>query len=183
MEFQSGDIIAIRGSGWLPDNICKATHSEVSHVGLVIGTSPTIVIEALWRVKTNPIAVTINNAEKVWCIRYPNLTDKNRVDLVQAALKFSADDYGGFDLVLQLADAAFKTKWFTENIGKTFLNHFPICSFLVAAAYRQIGITFSSTDWSVTPSDIMNFALLNKFLVQRSYINELDRMDKMVLQH
>lgn len=169
MDFQVGDIIAIRQLGWLADNICEATHSEVSHVGLIIGVNPIIVIEALLRTKTNLLDITLTDAQKAWCIRYSNLNEKDKNQLVKSALKFSADDYGWPDLILQLGDATFKTRWFTHTIGKAFLNHFPICSFIVGEAYDSIGINFSVTDWSVTPGDIMNYAIKNieRFTVRR----------------
>lgn len=161
-DWLPGDIIAIRGRGWLADHICKATKSEVSHVGLVIGTHPVIVLEALLRVKTNPLARTIENSTSTWRIRDLAITEDVRERIVNDALYFSAEDYGFADLLLQLLDALMRTRFFTGKVGRLFLRRFPICSFVVAEAYANAGTTFGVDPfgvdpWSATPGDIAAF--------------------------
>lgn len=182
---QPGDIIAIRGSSWISDSIIAAEYGQVqiipyqavSHVGLLIeGGSIPVVIEALSRVKTNALAITIANCRKAFIIRDKSLTLAQRQAIVNKALTFSADDYGYLDIIAQLIDCKFKTLWFTNHLSR-LLNRYPICSYVVAAAYSVLnmmkfytvnlvatahsnaGFNFGVDSANCKPSDIMNYAL------------------------
>lgn len=155
VEVLSGDILAIRGSGWFSDGICQATHSIVSHVGMVISAEPPAVIEALWRVKTRMLADSIASAQHVWIIRDMLVTVLQRRLLVAEACRFSANDYGWGDVILQLGDCLSHTRWFTTHIGQEWmLRKWPICSAVVAFAYEKLGVEFGPHVGSVTPGDI-----------------------------
>lgn len=153
-----GDILAVRGTGFLSRGILAATGDSVSHVGLVITADPfPIVIEALTRVMTRPLTVSIAAAEHAWLLSDSSMTDEARSAIVAAALAFSADGYGYTDIGLQLANAVGRTTWFTDHLA-TGLNGKPICSYLVAAAYETRGRTFGQADQTTTPADIFHYA-------------------------
>jgi hypothetical protein len=157
--FKSGDILAVRGKGFFARGILAATGNTVSHVGMVVGDTPVIVIEALLRVKTRPIEDSVADAEKAYLLQDLSLSTEKRDTIVKRACQFSAADYGWADIVLQLANAVFRTTWFTDHLTFGFLNQFPICSYLVAESYETIGLTFGKQkDESITPADIYNFA-------------------------
>lgn len=162
----AGDIICVRGAGWLSDGIAKAeypkgepTGQSATHVGLFIAGDPwPIVIEALNRVKTNPLYVTISQALHAYALHDESLDDRERAAIVAKACTFSADDYGYLDLLAQRLDATFSTTWWTDRMGG-LLSHFPICSYVVGAAYQEVGLNFGVDTASVRPSDILSFAL------------------------
>jgi hypothetical protein len=147
-----GDVILVRGSSWLAHGILAATGNTVSHVGLVISVDPPICIEALTRVKTNLLAVTIGNVEKAYVGSDPTLSDVERNAIVAKALTLSSASYGWTELALQLADAAFHSTWPTDHLSFELRKH-PICSFLVATAYACVGRSFDKESQSVTPAD------------------------------
>lgn len=158
----AGDIIAVRGQGWLANGIVRAEYGKnppgcaVSHVGIITAADNDgiQVTEALSRVETHALSVTLANCQSAWIIQYKDLTGAQRLTIVNAALSFSGDDYGYGDLLLQGADALFGTSWFTDHLA-WWLSRWPICSYVAAAAYDRIGITFGREEDSVKPSDIM----------------------------
>jgi hypothetical protein len=131
--FQPGDILAIRGKGFFARGILAATGNTVSHVGMVVGDGP--VIEALLRVKTRPIEGSVADAETAYLLQNLSLSPQKRDTVVKRACQFSADDHGWGDIVLQLANAIFRTTWFTDHL------------------------TFGKQkEESMTPADVYNFA-------------------------
>jgi len=159
-SLQAGDILAIRGTGFFARGILAATGNTVSHVGMVLAPTPgPLVIEALWRVKTRPLSLSIQDSEKAYILSDLSLTPSQRETVVLNACKFSADGYGWWDIGLQAADAVCHTTFFTGRLSWG-LNSHPICSYLVAEAYVSLGLTFGrKTLQSITPADIFNFAL------------------------
>jgi hypothetical protein len=163
---QAGDILAIRGRGWLSRQILKATGNTVSHVGIALSSD--FVIEALNRVKTDILSDSIKSAEKAYVLSPLNISEQQRNEITKKAASFSADDYNYGDIALQLFDSVFKTRWFTNHLSIGLQQH-PICSFLVAASYSSVGLYFGSVAGdSITPADIYNFALSNpdKYMIK-----------------
>lgn len=154
-----GDILAVRGSNFISRGILAATGDTVSHVGLIIGVEPTIVIEALLHVKTRALAVSIAEAERAYILHDTTLSNQERITIVHTALQFSAAGYNYGDILLQGLDALTHSIWFTSHLALG-LTRDPICSFLVAASYHAVGRDFGRIPMkSVTPANIYKFAL------------------------
>ena len=170
LNITSGDILAVRGRGFFSRGILRITGGPVTHVGIVLATDPEpLAIEALWRVKTRPLAKSIEDAEAAWILSPLNLTKTHRAIIVAVACDYSADDYGWWDIGLQLLDAAFRTTWFTDH-ALWAIRRFPIYSFLVAEVYGKEGLTFGNKqEQSTTPADIYHFAVQNpdKYAITR----------------
>lgn len=167
---QPGDILAVRGSGWLSTGILSAEYGPnipatgVSHVGIFVAGDPVpIVIEALNQVMTNPLAVSVAGAAAAFVLHDDSLTIAQRSAIVAVACTFSGKNYGYIDLLAQGLDAITNVLWFTNNLGG-YLRHYPICSFVAAQAYDAVGLHFGIPDASIKPSDIMNFAQANPSL-------------------
>ena len=158
-----GDILAVRGKGWASREILKLTGNTVSHVGLVVANDPVpLVTEALWRVKTHPIENSVGGTERSYILHPKNLTRAQTQAIIRGACGMSADGYGLWDLGLQLIDVTFKTTWPTDHALALGLNQHPICSYLVAAAYGDAGLTFGmKLAQSISPADEYNFAVGN----------------------
>ncbi|MFZ0887213.1 MAG: hypothetical protein WA005_02055 [Candidatus Binataceae bacterium] len=149
------DILAIQGMGWLSASIMEATHSRVSHVALGIASNPDLVIEALSRVRTRPLELSITDAAAAWLIEPLELSDAQRAAIVRAACLYSAQSYNSPDVILQGMDAATRTRWWTDHFAT---ERWPICSMLVGRAYHAMGLDFGVSDRSLTPGDILGFA-------------------------
>ena len=160
-NIQAGDILVVRGTGFFSNAILRLTGNTVSHAGLVVSTSPVILItEALWRVKTRPIQISISAAEHAYILQPKNLDSDKRSTMIFTASTFSADGYGVWDIVMQLLNLAFRTTWFTET--DPWVSQHPICSAVAANAYASAGLTFGKRSWkSLTPADLYNFAKSN----------------------
>ena len=156
-----GDIVAVRGVGLFSAGILRATGNTVSHVGLLIGIDPPLVIEALTRVRTNPLATTIASAERAYILHDKSLSTWERRKIVDTAVGFSADGYNWGDILLQGMDALARTTWFTDHLSIGLADE-PICSYVVAAAYRAVNLSFGRVKTeSVRPSDIYLFAQMH----------------------
>ena len=165
MTLAPGDIIAVRGDGWLSNGIAAAEYPKgepaqsATHVGLLVAGDPIpVVIEALSEVRTNPLEVTVANVQKAYVLHDQSLTDVQRKIIVATACSFSADDYGWLDLFAQELDARLRSFWFTNHLA-WYLKHFPICSYVVAAAYGQVKLDFGVATASCKPSDVLGYAL------------------------
>lgn len=168
MELHPADIVLVQGTAWISKHIMQATNGQVSHAAMVVGTNPNICLEALTRVRTNPIEITVAGASAVWIMHNKVISQQQRDAIVKAALHYSANSYGYLDIGLQGVDAMFKTTWWTDKIGGTFLNHWPICSYIPAESYMQVlGSAFGKKPVdSITPQDIFEFGSQNPNLYE-----------------
>lgn len=179
ISIDQGDILAIRGRGWLADGIVKIEYNNrpnqysVSHVGLFLSRGNAneipIVIEALNRVKTNLLRESINDAEHAFVLHNLSLLDWQRSSIIETACKFSTYDYGYLDLGAQWFDAVLKTSWWTNQLAN-YLSHRPICSYVVSASYASARLNFAIEDCSCKPNDIMFFALTHPEIYQVTQI-------------
>ncbi len=170
VEIFQGDILAVRGRGWLSDGIAKAEYGDhepsfgVTHVGLFIAPgndiSTAIVIEALNRVTTNVLRESIDRVRRAYVLHDVSLTDLERSSMLEIACSFSTNDYGYVDIGAQYLNATFGTHWYTDNkFMAWYLDHKQICSYVVDKIYESLRRDFACTGTSCKPSDIMAFAL------------------------
>src|SRR5579883_1994692 len=151
MDLVPGDILGVQGVGWLSEHIIEATApGPLSHVGLIIAVQPALVIEALTRVRTRPLARSIEDAAHAWVLQPIGLSQEQRDRIVARACTMSADSYGYADIAWQGLDALFHTRWFTAHLARKL-----ICSMLVADAY---GMNFGVSERSANPNDIWRYA-------------------------
>ena len=109
--------------------------------------------------ETRPIEESLADAETAYLLQDLSLSSKKRDTIIRRACQFSAADYGWGDILLQLANAVFRTTWFTDHLTFGLLKEFPICSYLVAESYKTIDLTFGKKkEESINPADIYNFA-------------------------
>lgn len=162
-----GDLVVIQGSAWYSKLICWATGSPTSHVGGFIGSNPPVVLEALKRVKTDPVWETVLKAKKVWILKHKYLTESDRWQIVEKACTFSADSYGYILILFQLMDALTgkmlgkRFTYFTTVWGRWGNQHFgqhPICSYLWSEVYSSVGMHFLQEPGAATPGDILKYA-------------------------
>lgn len=164
---EQGDIICIHGRGWLSDGILKAEYGDkipamaASHCGVFLAgqdVSNPIVIEALARVRTNLLSQSISDCLHAYALHDRSLDNNQRLRVLSKACAFSTDGYGYVDLVAQWLDATTRSTWWTDRL-RIYLGHHPICSYVVAAAYEDIGLDFGVDSSTCKPSDVLGFAL------------------------
>ena len=150
-----GDILAVRGKGLFSRMILRATSGEISHVGLVISADPALILEALIRVQTRPLKDAMRDAKDVYLLQPINFSAIECREIVKEACRWSARSYGYGKILLHALDALFGTEWFSRHLA---ISNHPICSWLIAEAYRHEGYDFGEPSGSVTPGDIFAFA-------------------------
>lgn len=159
MNIYPADILCVGGKGWISNQIKKATHSPISHSGLILANDPTFVIEAEFKVITRPLDESIAGMECAYILHNRKLSPAQRDTILNRASGFSTDDYGILDIGLQLLDCTFHTRWFTDKLTFGLLNRFPICSYVVAESYKSAGELFGFEARSITPGDLFTFAV------------------------
>ncbi len=158
--------MAVTGTGLLARAIIWLTRAPISHVGLVVGAEPPLVMEALWRVKTRPLWVSIADTRAAYLLKPVRLGPTARSRIVVRACRFSAESYGFLKLFLQFLDALAgriirrRVTYFTDALG--WISGRPICSYEVGEAYKADGLDFGVPARSVTPADIWEFAHQHK---------------------
>lgn len=161
IPYALADLIAIRGVGWLSDGIaaCEGNTDYPSHIAGMINPDPSICLEALTRVKTNPLDKTLAGAKRAWLIHVKDVTDAQRAAVVYDACSFSADNYGWSDILLQGLDSETHETWWTDKLAGELAKS-PICSYVWAHAWATAGIAFGPKLLSsVTPADVYLAAL------------------------
>lgn len=117
-EALPADILAVRGRGVLSRIVLAAQgagYDTASHVALVIGANPALIIEAVHpRVRVRPLEEAIAEADKAWILHNLTLSDEERATIVRAACRFSSLSYGYPMLILHAFNAAFATNRFTN---------------------------------------------------------------------
>jgi hypothetical protein len=166
-----GDIVLFAGETWTAKAIRKCQTSrgeeptEVNHVGIMV--SDTHLVEALARIRLNPIQKYINNPEyKLYIFRINRLTQVERYLLAGWAKAQVGKWYAPLKITAHLGDwllnLPFKTnaRIFRRLI---FTRSMLICSELVARGYWEIlKYKFLNLDpEEVTPDDIFDHCFNN----------------------
>jgi len=160
----SGDVILVQGAGWVSGAIRRMTRERgepptiYSHVAIVIapplvgkGVWSTTIVEALAKgVVVRDLAAYRRKHFVVWRNRDPAVAGR----AAQYALMREGERYGYTKLALHLLDwALLRNRWRVfRRLG--FVDRWPICSYLVADAYRAAGQPFPVPVKACTPDDI-----------------------------
>jgi len=165
-----GDILGIRGEGWFSDAIDHLTgDAGWSHVGLILCVEDPpgpVVIEALNRVETRPLSVSIAAARHAWAVTDNAITDDQRRAMLFKALSMTAEPYNYGAIMLQLLDAESRSRWFTEHFTQTKM---PICSMLDALAEEAADVRPPVPADSITPNDYCRwvYSLPARFTIEQ----------------
>jgi len=155
---QAGDIIGVMGVSRFSNAVTWLSGDGlISHVAMVVCTEPVpLIIEAVPDgVHTIPLDQAIQAHPRVFLMKALNLTDAERKLLVRAACKYSALGYSylrcGLVGLDQLSGTEVFTKYFAKHLD-------PMCSFLVAEPYGELGKDFGRGAEVVEPNNVLRFA-------------------------
>ena len=165
VHVEPGDIVFFKGTAlisrairWLSRSWGEAK-TETNHVGII--TSPVrlplplaFVTEALHRVQTHLLwNAYANTGTEVSVYRAKNLTKRVRNRLAVKARMHEGLRYGYFKIFLHYLDARLLNGLFFFR-RLAFLKKRPICSYLVAAVYAELGLNFNVDSFQAQPDDI-----------------------------
>jgi hypothetical protein len=163
---QPGDVFLTRGRNLVSRAIrffsrgVGERRTVVNHVGLFVegGTLRTAyVVEALSKVRCHPLwrgyGPPSNTLVAVY--RPDNLNEEEIGKIVEYARKQVGRRYAFGTLLAHLADWALLGSYFFRRLTKD--GKYPICSWLVAHAFKQAGKDFGVPEWAAQPDDIWDF--------------------------
>jgi len=148
----SGDVVLVRGAGWVSSAIRLMTRepgegrTDVSHVALVLAPPmagrnvyTSTLIEALARgVEVRELEAYMGKSFEIW--RHHDSALAGRA--AEYALFREGQRYGYTKLALHFLDyALFRNRWRVFRRASS-IDRWPICSYLVADAYRDAGFTW-----------------------------------------
>ena len=164
----AGDLFFTRDAGFVSALIRFFTRSigeartKVSHVGLVVEGGPiedAVVVEALSRVRRHRLWARYGRRRRtaVAVYRTKNLSAEQIRKIVEKAETYVGREYGWPTIVAQFLDWLLQgTYFFRWFIGG---DKYPICSWVVAHAYKEAGIHFNVQARAASPDDIWDFAV------------------------
>jgi hypothetical protein len=167
---EPADIFLTRGRGFLSRAIrffsrgIGESRTMVNHVGIVVvggETGEAVVVEALSRVFRHPLAEQYGSGDdEVAVFRPLNLTPDELRAVVAKAESYVGRKYGYFKIVLHFLDWCLLGAYVFRRLGR--MDRYPICSWLVAHAYKAAGKKFGVAAGAATPDDIWDFVTRRK---------------------
>jgi len=168
MEFQTGDIICVRGKGWLSKTIRWFSRSRnealtyANHIAIV--KDRYTVSEALWTVKETEIYEWMEKHKNFQVWRFDLLTDAEKDKIYKYLCEYKGNFYGGWKLLFFAGDLGL-TKLFGKEMyifrKMLFIDYFPICSWLATHAYAKAGYRFRDFDPNYLDPDTMHDIIMN----------------------
>ena len=163
--YQEFDLVFTAGKGLLSRAIRWATtdpgeeKSLTNHVGIISkggDVKEAKIIEALWHVENHSLYGQYHNNGTVAVFRPLNLTEEQKEIIRAYLLKHVGNKYGWWKLGFHAAARFTRWKWI-RNLS--FLDSRPICSYLVARAFEEAGLSFGMEADGADPDEMMDFCL------------------------
>jgi hypothetical protein len=154
MDIKTGDIILVKGKGFVSDIIEDVEHSKYSHTAIYINRN--IIIEAQGFEVTNYANISKYKGQAD-AYRYQELVDTQRIIITKYLNRQIGTKYNWWLLVWELL--RYKLHILLPFKGEF---HCHICSTLAVDAYRNIGIFLCPGIKYPSPGDIGKSKLLKK---------------------
>ena len=162
---QPGDIFLTKGTGFLSRAIRLFSRSggesrtEANHVGIVVlggDSTNAIVVEALSSVKRRRIsAYRLNKKHEMAVFRPLNVSPQDMTSIVIRAESYVGRKYGYLKIVAHFIDYWLGGRYVARRL--TSSDNYPICSWVVAYAYGDGGLSFGVEPGAASPDDIWDF--------------------------
>lgn len=165
MILKTGDIVGVRGTGFVSKAIIRAssTHDKparISHVDLCVKDGPlsqaSLVGATRGKVRLHRIDEYDRDVSFI-VYRPTNISEIDLNSIAQRMVKRVGEGYGYFDIILHLLDSFRGTSFFR----KLTTDRTPICSGLVAEEYQRSGYSFGISSRLVQPTHIDYFCVGN----------------------
>jgi len=170
VTLQAADVFATRGRGFFSKLIRLFTRrigegrTQVNHVGVVVegGTvKEAAVVEALFRVRRHGLASRYGrgSSSDVAVFRPINLDDDQRRAIVAKAETYVGRRYGVLKLATHFLDWVLQGAYIFRRLTQS--DRYPICSWLVAHAFKAVGKHFGKSAGAASPDAIWDFVIAN----------------------
>ena len=145
------------------------SRTKVNHVGVIAewSTGP-IGIEALTKVKRHNLYNEYwNNTTQIAVYRPINLSSEEIKLIVEKAESYVGDSYGYGKIAAHFGDWLLGGRYFFRRFAS--MDKYPICSWLVAAAYAAANKNFGCEVGQAEPDDIWDFVIANPDKYERMW--------------
>lgn len=160
MGLRAGDIVLTRSDSpggsiirWFTQSKGE-TATKVNHVGIMVDGFN--IVEALAHVLHRPIDVGYTG-KPIAIYRPLNLTDAEREAITVKAMSYVGRTYGYVKIVAHAIDRFFGGVYVARRLA--CVDRYPICSWLVAQAYKVAGKDFGVAAGQADPDDIWDFVV------------------------
>lgn len=164
-----GDLVLTRSGGiigWairLFTRTIGESRTKASHSGIIVDGGPldaAVIVEALAIVRRHRLwaRYAVGNHE-VAVFRPLNLTDADLAKVVAKAETYVGRRYGYLKLLAHWADWVLQGAYVFRRL--TNQDRYPICSWVVAYAFAEVGRHFGVVPGAATPDDIWDFVTEN----------------------
>lgn len=164
-ELKPADIFFTRGKGvisWLVRFFTRSIgepRSKANHVGLVVEggrVDKAWVVEALSKVRCHRLMGRYGKKrDEIAVFRPVNLTAEEINKIVAESRHYVGLRFGGFKIVLHFLDWMLLGAYLFRRLGR--MDKYPICSWVVAYAYKAAGKDFGIAARAAAPDDIWDF--------------------------
>jgi hypothetical protein len=160
-KIQRGDVFLTRGTSFMSRAIRFFTRSigesrtKVNHVGLIASGGSqreAVGIEALTTVKRHGLRRYIGKKTCVAIYRPKGLTEADINSVVVKAHSYVGMDYGYLKIGAHMIDWVLQGAYVARRLVRS--DQYPICSWLVAYAYHEVGMDFGVDPGAASPDDI-----------------------------
>ena len=131
--------------------------TRVNHVGIMV--TPALIVEAISTVVRRPLAAAYGPPSKqsIAVYRPLNLSGEEVVRVLLKANGYVGRSYGYLKIVAQTLDWCLQGAYVFRRLAG--MDHYPICSWVVAKAYAAAGKDFGVEAGAATPDDIHDFVV------------------------
>lgn len=169
VTFMPGDIFLTRGDSFVSKGIRFFTRgrgesrTEVNHVGLVTGegtAESALTVEAMTTVKQRTLgAYRDSDSTQVAVYRPINLSEFELKRVVRKAESYVGKSYGYGKIFAHWVDWCLGGVYFARRIFR--MDDYPICSWVVAQAFAEVGKDFGVAAGGADPDHIWDFVTAN----------------------
>jgi hypothetical protein len=168
-DYRPADIVLTRSFGWASKLIRFGTQrrgeskSVVSHAGLILDGSGTLIEAIFAGVQIHELERCYRGRDDLVSIWRPiNISAEERQQICDRATAYNGSTYGYGKIVLHALDGLLG-KLGIPPVFKRMggLDDFPICSYLVAKSYAEVGLFFGVSAKLASPDDIWDFVNCN----------------------
>jgi hypothetical protein len=182
--FAPGDIFLTKGNSFVSRAIRffsrtgGESRTQANHTGLVVGVGDHVkapIVEALTTVKRRMMySYSSSKNTQVAVFRPLNVSEEDMAAIVARANGYVGRKYGYLKLVTHLMDYFLGGRYVFRRLTNS--DRYPICSWVVACAYSDGGLTFGVEPGAASPDDIWDFCVSHpdKYQMIKSLEDEWD---------